>query len=127
MTNAAPRRVVALAIALVAAAGAIAAVAAVTGHDDSAEPGDQRVVATRELTWEPAVVQIEAGSAGLLVENRDMFLHDLTIDGVVRLEVPGGRTRRTQLQLRPGTYAFRCTLHPGMDGTLEVRKPEPTA
>lgn len=119
-TDAGPRRLLALTVAVVAAAGAIGLLGAVTSHDDLPQPGDLWVTA-RDFTFQPAAVDSEAGDINLFVDNADATLHDFTIDNVVAVDIPGRRSRRAGLTLDPGTYPFYCSLHPAMTGTLIVQ------
>lgn len=114
-----PRRMAALAAAILAAALTVAAVAAANGYDDAARPGDLLITANG-LAWRPDRLRAPAGRVEVLIDNQDAIRHDLTIDGIVTVDIPGRRTRRTVLDLPPGTYLLRCTLHDGMDLTMTV-------
>jgi plastocyanin len=107
-TDRGPRRLLALAVAVAATVGAIGLLGAVTGHDDAAQPGDVRMT-IRDFAFVPATLQVEGRDLDLFMENADATLHDFTIAGVVSVDVPGGRSRRTTVTLAPGRYPFLCT------------------
>lgn len=115
-----PRRLLACAIAVLAAATAVGVVGAVNTAPEVARAGDLRVAA-RDFAFQPAVLEAEAGGIVVFVDNADPTLHDLTIDEVVSQDVSGWHARRVAFALPPGDYTFRCTLHPSMTGTLVVR------
>lgn len=54
------------------------------------------------------------------VANHDSFKHTVTSDeGAFDVTVEGGATESLP-SLNPGVYAFHCTIHPSMRGTLIV-------
>ena len=56
--------------------------------------------------------------------NTGEAVHTFTIDGSgIDIEVGPGDTYRSEdgLDIQPGTYLLRCTLHEQMIGTIEVR------
>lgn len=100
----------------------VSIVATATLSDDEAEPGDVEIVA--EDVEYPAVVELEAGAVGFLVDNADPFRHTFLIEGTdVAQEVPGSTARRVEVDLEPGTYRYYCDVpgHEDMEGTLTVR------
>lgn len=125
--EAGPGRLIAVTIAVLAAAGSIGAIAALTGHDDTAHPGDVAVT-IRDFAFDPPTLETPAGEVvALIVHNADPALHDFTIDGTVSLDVPGSRTRRATFMVPAGSYTFWCTLHPSMSGRLHVTQHPPEA
>lgn len=117
--EAGPGRLIAVTIALLAAAISIGVIAALTGHDDAAHPGDIPV-SIHGFAFDPPTLETPAGEVALIVHNADATHHDLTIDGTVSLDIPGMRTRRATFTLAPGTYTYWCTLHPSMMGRLRA-------
>jgi len=82
--------------------------------------------AGEELRFDPATVTVAAGSqVRLTFENRATVPHNLTLGdpiGAATATVVAPGTSET-LEFGapdPGDYAFACTLHPGMSGTLTV-------
>ncbi|MFA9446689.1 cupredoxin domain-containing protein [Egicoccus sp. AB-alg6-2] len=117
--EAGPGRLIAVTIAVLAAAVSIGAIAALTGHDDTAHPGDIAVT-IRDFAFHPPALEMPAGEVGLIAHNADAALHDFTIDDIVSLDVPGTRIRRVSFTLPPGAYTYWCTLHPTMTGRLDA-------
>ncbi|HET9852911.1 MAG TPA: PQQ-dependent sugar dehydrogenase, partial [Candidatus Limnocylindrales bacterium] len=78
------------------------------------------------LAFDPASVTVPAGSTvELTFENRATVPHNLTFSGAVTAAtatiVDPGATETIEFTAPdPGEYAFVCTLHPGMGGTLNV-------
>ena len=84
--------------------------------DTGGEPsGDAAVViAGFAFTTSPA-------SAGTItVQNDDTTAHTVTADdGSFDVRVEAGESGTIDVS-EPGTYAFHCTIHPNMTGSLEV-------
>lgn len=94
----------------------------VTAASDEAEAGDIAVRA--EKHYYPESVQAAAGSVGLLIENGDLMRHTFVLVGRdVKVEVPGGKSRRVSLDLPVGTYPYICDVpgHERMSGVLLVQ------
>lgn len=79
-----------------------------------------------ELKFDPAEVPVRAGAdVRLTFENRSAVPHNWTFQGPVTVAtstvVPPGASETVEFKAPdPGEYAFVCTLHPGMGGTLVV-------
>ncbi|MDR7414980.1 MAG: cupredoxin domain-containing protein [Armatimonadota bacterium] len=91
-------------------------------------PAVQRVEVTlREFKFEPARLEVPAGRMVLVVRNEGLIPHDLSIPGLgKKTEYIAPKKEATlELELRPGTYPFECTVsghrEAGMHGTLVVR------
>jgi plastocyanin len=77
-------------------------------------------VAIAGFAYDPAVVQASAGST-VTWTNADAAPHTVTADGGAfgsEVLATGGVFSVTLDA--PGTYAYRCLLHPGMTGTVVV-------
>lgn len=58
----------------------------------------------------------------ILWVNKDMFRHTATArDGSFNVDLPPGKSGKAVLR-RAGSIAFYCVFHPGMTGTLTVRR-----
>lgn len=119
----AARTVALAAVGLIGLGAAISlGVAAVTGSD-VAEAGDVTIVA--DAVEYPAVVELDAATTALYVENRDPIRHTFTAPELdLDVELPAGVGRRVLLpELEPGTYTFLCAVtgHERMVGELIVR------
>jgi plastocyanin len=79
-----------------------------------------------ELKFDPAEVTIRAGTAvRATFENRSSVPHNLTFQAPINVAtatvVEPGSSETVEFKAPdPGEYAFVCTLHPGMGGTLVV-------
>lgn len=110
----------------IAAAGiallALSGVLSVTAGNDEARAGDVKVLA--EAVEYPEALAAPTGRASFLVENKDPFRHTFVIEGQgVKLEVPSNKTRRVEVDLKPGAYTFMCDVpgHENMTGTLTIK------
>ncbi len=82
-------------------------------------------VTARNVRFEQTELTVDAGAqVTLTFDNQDSVSHNIDIVGVAKTDVfagPGQRTI-TFTAPSPGTYAYRCDVHPGaMQGTLTVR------
>lgn len=94
----------------------------VATSSDTVEAGDVAVVA--DGAEFPETLEIAAGGAGIYLENKDLLRHTFVIeDQDVKVELPGGKTRRVEVDLPAGEYRFLCDVpgHERMEGTLTVR------
>lgn len=79
-----------------------------------------------ELKFDPAEVTVQAGAdVRLTFENRASVPHNLTFQGPPNVAtatiVEAGASETLEFRAtEAGEYAFVCTLHPGMGGTLVV-------
>jgi glucose/arabinose dehydrogenase/plastocyanin len=95
----------------------------------SAGDGQQLTIGTTtngELLFDPTTASVPTGSHVVLTfENRDIVPHNLTFGPPINAKTstvvqPGASEDLSFTAPAPGTYEFVCTLHPGMEGTLEV-------
>jgi plastocyanin len=91
----------------------------------SAEPPasvEGPAVAIRDYEFEPASLTVEAGATVTWVwEGRAP--HDVVGQGFESGDQGSGTFRHTFEQ--PGTYAYECTIHPGMEGSIVVKGDTP--
>jgi plastocyanin len=79
-----------------------------------------------ELKFDPPQVTIQAGTTvRVTFENRSSMPHNLTFQAPINVAtatvVEPGSSETVEFKAPdPGEYAFVCTLHPGMAGTLIV-------
>lgn len=97
-----------------------------SGVDDDDHHGDHGAdgpdtVAMDGTTFTPAVLTVHVGDTVTWV-NRDPFPHDVTSPaaGLASGTLESDH-RWTFRATQPGTYAYVCTLHPGMQGRLIVQ------
>jgi plastocyanin len=82
-------------------------------------------VTIKTFAFDPDPVSVEAGTT-VTWTNSDEILHTVTsgerdsADGMfdIQLDRPGSVGEHTFDT--PGTYAYHCSVHPGMDGVVEV-------
>ena len=107
--------------ARVAAARTAEAAAGPAPAAEAAATGETVRVNIRNLAFQPARIEIEAGTT-VVWRNNDQVVHTVTAangsfdSGSIR---PGASWERTFTQ--PGTYAYICTPHPFMKGTVIVK------
>ncbi|MGA7951183.1 MAG: cupredoxin family copper-binding protein [Thiobacillaceae bacterium] len=102
-----------LAVALVCAWGLLSAGAIV-----AATPGRHTVV-IEGTRFEPETLTVKRGETVMWI-NKDPFPHTVTAAGEFDShDIPPNRSWRYKAQ-KPGEYAYSCTLHPNMTGTLKV-------
>ena len=103
-------------IALLVVVGVVAG--ALTGSA-TRMPGD---VALKAEGFEFSADRLEAdaGRVAVFVQNEDVAHHDFTIKDVVAVDLPGQKAGRGVFDLEAGTYRFYCSLHPDMEGELQV-------
>jgi plastocyanin len=104
-----------------AVASIFSIVSTVTYDDAVAQPGDVELV-TRDIEFEPASIESDAGTVSVFVANEGSTLHTFTIDDLgVDLDIPASKSARVTFDAEPGTYEFYCVPHEGdMEGTLTV-------
>lgn len=78
---------------------------------------------TDAQTFEPATVRAKVGRLTLTLESggvpHNLTFADPSLPGISA--VSGAVAKSTVLTFnRPGTYAFSCTIHPGMNGKVVV-------
>ncbi len=84
-------------------------------------PGAVRLV-IENFTFNPADLQVRPG-AKVTVINRDSTSHTVTATGDKAFDtgtIRGGATATFTAPSTPGSYAYLCTIHPNMKGTLTV-------
>jgi plastocyanin len=105
---------------LLPAAAAAALLATGCASQGSADPPtsvEGPAVAVRDYQFEPASLTVEAGATVTWVwEGRAP--HDVVGQGFESPDQSSGTFRHTFEQ--PGTYAYECTIHPGMEGNIVV-------
>ncbi len=103
-----------------------AAPSASAGEQDGASAGEQDgAVTIKTFAFHPDPVRVKAGTT-VSWTNEDEILHKVTsgerdeADGTFdkQLDGPGSVAKHTFDT--PGTYAYHCSIHPGMDGVVEV-------
>ncbi|HXF50188.1 MAG TPA: cupredoxin domain-containing protein [Dehalococcoidia bacterium] len=82
-------------------------------------------VVARGIRFEQTELTVDAGAqVTLTFDNQDAVSHNVDIVGVAKTDIFAGPGQATITFTAPppGTYAYRCDVHPGaMQGTLVVR------
>lgn len=110
----------ATAVAATLAAGAVALFLVGAGPDAiAAAQTTTHTVVIDGLKYEPESLTVKRGETVVWV-NKDPFPHTVTAKGAFDShEIPAGKSWRYTPR-RAGDYAYVCTLHPNMKGTLKV-------
>jgi plastocyanin len=93
-----------------------------TPSGGSAPASSAAAITIRDFAYGPPLV-VSAGAA-VTVTNMDGAEHTVTADDGPAFDVDvkgSGGTATFTAPSTPGTYAFHCTFHPGMHGTLTVK------
>jgi plastocyanin len=72
------------------------------------------------MHFSPQVVQVKPGDT-IVWENRDMFVHNVTADGIKSGDLQPGKTWRWGVPAKV-SFDYLCTLHPVMKGRVEISK-----
>ncbi len=90
-----------------------------TTSGGQAAPG---TISIANFTFAPAVLHVQAGETVTFI-NRDDTAHRIaSVDGSFKASAALDTNDRFELKLtRPGTYRYFCSIHPQMQGTIEVR------
>lgn len=78
-------------------------------------------VHVRDFSFNPATATIHAGDSVLFV-NDDPATHDVTGDAIESGPIGPGKSW-TYTFTKAGTYAYVCSYHPSMKGTITVTSP----
>lgn len=92
-----------------------------TDRPDDAGSRSETAVAIIDFTFEPDVLMVTVGETGTWT-NRDSATHTVTSDGNGPL-ASGDLEQDATYEMafdEPGTYGYICTIHPTMQGTVEV-------
>lgn len=112
-------RVLQVAGGVLAVAVAVSGVAAVAGGDEPVVVADGPTTVTlRDIEFQPAAVQVPAGTTVTWEWDDGDVVHDVAGDDFAsELKADGEFTHTFDT---PGTYAYECTVHPGMVGRVIV-------
>jgi plastocyanin len=106
----------------------IAAVASGCGSSDSDSGGGgggsgPPSIGMKDLRFHPASVSVKVGQK-VTWKNEDTVDHNVTAKSGAKFmsQAFGGGGSYSYTPRAAGTIKYTCTLHPGMDGTLVVRK-----
>lgn len=110
---------------LVALVGLLAVALGACSTSDAAtdapatDPGGPTIT-IQHLTYTPATLTVPAGATVTWIWHDGAIAHDVKGDGF-RSKVTAKGTFGHRFD-QPGTYHYRCTLHPNMTATIEVTR-----
>lgn len=107
-------------IASILALSALLLTASACGSDEpsSSASGDASRITVRDYEFDPAATTVEVGEAVTWVWEGGAP-HNVVGEDFQSPDQSSGTFEHTFD--RPGTYAYECTIHPGMDGAITVR------
>ena len=93
-----------------------------SGAESCDAPVETATIRIADLAFDPACVQLPAGTTTLSVQNEDDTDHTFTISDVdLNEDIDPGEDAGVDVSALPeGTYPFRCTIHPQMTGVLTI-------
>lgn len=104
------------------ASAAIVVIAAASGgcggdsdEADAVEPG---TVVLRPSAFQPETIKVGAGDT-VTWKWREKVSHNIVGDGGIDKKVADNGTYTRTFE-KKGTFDYRCTVHPGMDGSVVV-------
>ncbi|MFF4688030.1 cupredoxin family copper-binding protein [Streptomyces sp. NPDC001307] len=92
------------------------------GRSVAATPVSANAVAIKNFAFSPATLKIKAGTT-VTWTNQDTDAHTVTSSGSggpLRSPTLATHGTYTYTFTKPGSYAYVCTIHPFMTGTVEV-------
>ena len=87
----------------------------------AAPPPDQAQIVVRDFAFIPPTLTVAAGTAVTWINEDDTPHTIMTADQSLRSPALDTGERFTTTFATPGTYAYFCSLHPHMRGTIVVR------
>ena len=108
------------ALALIGCSGA--SYSGVTDNNGNQQPVITTNVSLRNLAFSPRAIQVAPG-ATVDFTNNDGTAHNITFSSA---SITGATdfsagSRAIVMPVTPGTYAYHCTIHPGMTGSVLVQ------
>lgn len=115
-----PRTGVLVRLAAAAIAAVSLGVASVPQAGASAPSAKRSAVAIKGFAFSPKTLQVKAGTK-IKVTNKDGTTHTFTANkGAFDTGDIEGGTSATVTIAKPGTYAYHCTIHSFMHGTIKA-------
>jgi len=91
-------------------------------QEDSTDPNAPNTVVTKNLEFMPQKLTVKVGQTVTWV-NQEPIEHNVvseTADPPLKSQLFGKEEKFEYKATRAGTFPYVCTVHPGMEGTLEV-------
>lgn len=92
------------------------------GTGGAGNPVVTTAVEMKNTAFSPAAIKV-APSATVTFTNSDSFNHNATFDGgaITGTGNFSSGSKTVTMPATPGTYAYHCTIHPAMTGTVQVQ------
>jgi plastocyanin len=121
------RWLLALCVAAAACGGSDTIAGTTGGNNNPGTGGNPQPTATTSvsmngLQFRPAAILVSKG-ATVTWTNQDNTAHNVTFsdNSVVSIGDFSTGTKSTVMPSTAGTFSYRCTIHPGMNGTVTVQ------
>jgi plastocyanin len=123
------RWIVVLCVAAAACGGSDSVTGGTTGGNPGGTTGTtgNNPTATTSVTmsglqFKPTAILVSKG-ATVTWTNQDNFAHNVTFsdNSVTSISDFSSGSKSTVMPQTAGTYSYRCTIHPGMNGTVTVQ------
>jgi plastocyanin len=89
------------------------------GATGETEAGGDNTIVMQGFAFQPSTIEV-SGPTEFTIVNEDTATHTFTLDdGSIDETVAGGASVTVTIDVTE-SQPFVCTLHPGMDGTIEV-------
>lgn len=83
--------------------------------------GGTATVHMSDFSFKPNSLTVQTGDT-VVFQNDDDAVHNVTADTFQSGDIGSGKSWKYTFT-KPGTYAYVCTYHPGMNGTITVKTP----
>jgi plastocyanin len=92
------------------------------GNNGGNQPTATTSVTMSGLQFRPSAISVSPG-ATVTWTNQDNTLHNVTFSNMSIVSIGSFSTgaKSTVMPSATGTYAYQCTIHPGMNGTVTVQ------
>ena len=113
----------------------LAAILACGGGSDSTGPGTTggttggtgavatTAVSMKNIAFTPEAIKVASGAV-VTWTNNDGFAHNVTFDGgavAASGNIDAGVAKALTMPAAAGTYTYKCTIHSGMTGSVQVQ------
>jgi len=98
---------------------ALSALGLVLGAHSAHSATPAATVHMKDFAFKPDSLTIHAGDT-VVFENDDAATHNVTADAFSSGDIGSGKSWQYTFS-NAGTYAYACTYHPGMNGTITVK------
>ena len=91
------------------------------GESGESGGGGEPDVVAEDFDFSPSDVSAASGSTIIVKNDSQSTPHTFTVDGTkIDQDLAPDESSSVKIDLKAGTYDFKCTIHPQMTGTLTV-------